>query len=311
MDFKKSEGPSLLPAIPGVLGLGEAAARIMARADTQQLNIELRKTLYWSLRLMQMREEIRSVARGIHGVQRVMFGFMDPEDEIDAFGVIIMASGEREDRDSGVLLIFAGDAAFPVRVRRVTEVPHQVSMPQPTTGSAGIWARSRVLSPRPVGPGVLTVKHVAGSTIGAHVPMTCGCAGRVADVAPSCIDGALVTCSCPVPSLRVVAPWMAVPGSTPVEFHGTASSAAIATHVTATTDILGIYSTPELPITLALAVHGAAGDSGALVSETTVGSTRAPVGLYWGQYVTPSGATGGLARHIGQVGTLMDMELLR
>jgi len=278
MDFSKSQGQDLLPNIPEALGLGEVALSVLTRADTQRLNSDLRKTLYWSLRLMELRDDIRRLARSVRGVQRVMYGFLDPVYEVDAFGVIIVASGEREDSDSGILSVVEGDTAFPVRVRRVTEIAHQVSMPQPTLGSAGIRARSRVSTARPIGPGVLTVKHVAGSTIGGHVPMTCGCAGRVEDVAPSCIDGALVTCSCWVPPLHVVTPWMAVPGSTPVEFHGTASAVAIVTHVTATTNILGIYNTPELPITLA--VHGAGGDSGALVTETTGGSTGAPVGLY-------------------------------
>lgn len=295
-----------MPPVVGTGRLGEAQPAFLEAIAT--LPSALGRTLFWALRLMQQREPVQRAWRAVPGAHRVAYGFLDPDHEQNAFGVIIFAAphvdGPQEPLELEPLLV--DDHRFPVVVRRVAERVHAGSgVPHPAAGSATIWARSR-LATRPVGPGSLTAKHVTGHTLGAPIPMSCGCTGRVVDVAPPCIDAAMVTCSCATQSLTTVSTLTLVPPGIPVEFSGSRTG-RVSTTVTATSDQLGIYGAPAFPIHLVLATQGTRGDSGALVTETV---TNRATGLYIGEYRNNKGVTGGIAQHIEQVCRIMDMELL-
>jgi hypothetical protein len=100
-----------------------------------------------------------------------------------------------------------------------------------------------------------------------------------------------------VPAL--IAPW------SDYEFSG-AASGPVRGKVTKITDTSGIFTSAHLPIRLWLSSHGTEGDSGALVRDSVSGD---PIGLYVGGYADPVGSAGGLAQHLYQATTLMDMEI--
>jgi hypothetical protein len=316
MNFERSKGPDLVPKEYAVEALGNA--RGLFELEAPAYSRDLQRTLFWALRLMQQRESVRRIATRVPGMKRVAFGFLDPEDEADAFGVIVFASPELQQRSEpseGIVDWLSVDGhSFPVAVRRVSEERHQYrSAPHPIKGTGGAWARSR-RSSGAIGPGALTAKHVVGSTIGQAVPMGCGCLGQVADVAPECIDVSLVSCGCaPTPTPPVLSACTVVPPGLSVRFRGIGTGGVIATTVTATTDVVRIYSDPGLPIIVILAHHGVPGDSGALVEEAPSaqgGARRSAVGIYLSSYAKASGTSGGLAQHAHQACLLMDMELL-
>jgi len=317
MDFAKSLGPSVLPPIPPTPALGEASREFSLESET--LSSGERTTLYWALRLMQAPES-QALAARIPGGNRLAFGFLDPEFEQNNFGVIVLAASGAESpvRGESELLspIVVDGHPFPAVVRRIVEqrqlAPPTVTFPK--IGSSAAWARSRITSTAPIGPGVLTAKHVTTHWLGTVCTLSCGCVGTVDDVAPECIDAALVRLPAQCPhnpppgaqwrKRRLVAPAAAV--------HLHAPSGIVRTTITATTNLLNLTTAPELPIRVLLANHGVPGDSGSLIEETRTGLA---VGLYMGKYTAPRagslGQTGGLAQHIGQVCELMQMELYK
>jgi hypothetical protein len=99
---------------------------------------------------------------------------------------------------------------------------------------------------------------------------------------------------------QLIAPW------SDYEFAGSASSGPIRGKVTKISDTNGIFTSEHLPIRIFLSSHGTDGDSGALVIDTASGH---PIGLYMGGYADPAGGTGGIAQHLFQATSIMDMEV--
>jgi hypothetical protein len=192
---------------------------------------------------------------------------------------------------------------FPVIIRRVSEYLHNPANPQNGTGAC--YGKSKVSS-RPLGPGILTAKHVVGSTIGTTIHLSCSCIGKVVDVAPDGIDAALVESPCSsqysirLNPMKHVAPWMDVTICT--------NTISILTKIVAITDTRGIFNSAILPVRIFLAASARPGDSGALVSEQSTGE---PVGIYMGEIMDASGQIGGIAQHAYQVAQIMDMELYK
>ena len=303
MDLSRSAGPALLPESYDVRTLG-AVGELFARSS-ESLEEVLRRSLYWTLRLTLASESVLPVVRATPGFRHLAFGFLDPEFEGDAFGVIIFAARsfqrtERPTESAGAIKVDGYE--FPVVVRRILETPHQ-AVPSPSGGTGACWARSRI-NANPIGPGILTAKHVVGNVLGVPIMLSCGCTGRLDDVGPDGIDAALVTSSCSragrqVMPRQLVAPWMDV-------YVEGESSGRRHTKVTAVSDTMGILNSASLPARVFLASAGRGGDSGAIVAEAR---SDDPVGIYMGGYSNPAGQVGGIAQHAYQVTQLMDMEL--
>ncbi len=306
MDIRRSKGPELLPRKYNVRALGNNE-ELFNRAS-EGLEEDLRLTLYWSMRLMLEAEGERNFARTVPGFKYIAYGFLDPEYEEDAFGVIIFAAlslGTQKELPSEVpSSIEVEDVRFPVVIRRIIETNHQYLESHPSGGTGACYAKSRVHGGS-LGPGILTAKHVVGSVIGVPVVLSCGCQAHVVDVGPDGIDAALVQSQCSQGHQQQMFPRHLVAPWTDVVFDGAASGHHY-TKVTAVTDTMGILNSSALPARVFLADKGRAGDSGALVADP---HSSEPIGIYMGEYNDLAGRTGGIAQHAYQAAQLMDMEL--
>lgn len=266
----------------------------------------LRRTLYWTMRLMvQVREELGgfgAFARTVPGLQYLTFGFLDFLPNGLEFGVSLLVASSDPGAPVHLTDLHLRERSFPVWIRPVRfnlHAPHN----SPALGTASCWARSRVKS-LALGPGLLTAKHVVGTHIGAAVQLDDGSVGHILDVAPDGIDAALVSSpelpgSRPVETQPFVAPWA------DVLLYGK-KSAPVSTQVTTVTDTMGILGAPEWPARITLARPGLPGDSGGLVIEQSTGSA---VGLYMGEFTDRSGRPGGICQHAHQACLIMDMEI--
>lgn len=305
MNIEKSKGPDLLSEKYDAEALGDAIDYFLRATET--LTEELSRTLYWAMRLMIETISGQKFARTVPGFRYTAYGFLDPEYEQDAFGIIIFAAPSifsEEVPQYELPSCFEVDGwEFPVVVRRVIERNHQFGS-HPSGGTGVCWARSRV-SGEAIGPGILTSKHVVGNVLGTPISLSCGCPGQVGDVGPDGIDAAIVVSPCSQATPRRLYPRQLVPPWLDVEFSG-ATSGTYYTKVTSVTDTKGILTSAHLPSRIFLAAPGRPGDSGALVRETNSGD---PIGIYMGEYSDPAGQRGGIAQHVYQATELMDMEL--
>jgi hypothetical protein len=278
--------------------------------------------LYWTIEtFLALREELDELARETPGFRFAAVGFLDPKYEPNAFGVALFSSQPagayqqaetRYLRIPGRLFRRRGEAEIrtPIVIRPCLVTQHALPTHHMALGTAACWAKSRIHSSTPIGPGVLTAEHVAGAIIGA--PVSFGTHhGKVLDVAPSGgIDAAVVSSPEPyngtqrLQTKRLVAPW------TDVQFSGMMTKQPpVQTKVTMTTDMLGILNSPRFPVKLILAGHGQSGDSGALVRELNGFNVGDGVGIYTDLFTNVAGQTGGIAQHLHQVVEVMDMEL--
>lgn len=298
MNWRKSSGPDLLPrhSPPGSLVPDPYISLLNAIQDTT-----LQHVMYWTVALASAFAE-HEIWRNIQGFRFAAFGFADPDFEEDAFGILAYGApipGRKDEK----ILVEAGEAKFPVFVRRSYELYHAVPTEHPALGTAGCWAES--FKPIIRGQvGLLTVKHVLqGAQPGSSIATTHG-VGTVLDVAPDGVEAALIAPSGPVPRhranldwLHLVAPW------TDVQFEGR-QSGRIHTKVTSVHDTRGSLS-PWTPIRIYLADRGMPGDSGALVED---GSSQG-VGLYMGEIRDLSGRFEGVGQHLGQAAHSMNLNL--
>jgi len=155
-----------------------------------------------------------------------------------------------------------------------------------------------------IGPGILTSKHVTGTTLGSKFTLSCGCTGTLSDIGPEGIDSALITSDCarittPLHARKLVAPW------TDVFFEGS-SSGIVTTKVTDVSNTMGIYHSNHLPSKVFIAPHGRPGDSGALIREI---DSKKAVGIYIGSLTSPAGHSFGFSQHAQQAVETMEMEM--
>jgi hypothetical protein len=302
VNIERSSGPDLLPRRYDVERL-EPRVREMFFVDTEWLTEELRRTAFWSYRLMDSFDTWEA-ARQIPGLIQPAFGFLDPDTELDGFGVIVLV---RRPINASLIAdipyrreLVVDDERFPIVIRPV-DVRAHISNPSGGTSACVATSRGRVH-----GPAYLTAKHVVGS-LGSVMTLSCGCTGNVCDVGPEGIDVALVESSCSVHVGNVVNAKMLVPPWLDVTTTG-ASSGNWQTKISAVSDTRGVLTSAHLPSRLFLAQAGRGGDSGALVTSVVDGE---PVGIYLGELADPSGRTEGIAQHCYQAVTLMDLELFK
>jgi hypothetical protein len=316
-DFSKSSGPDLLPEVSqeefelllhNVLeNYSGYLLRSFYEVRFQTIRAaKKRRTLYWSVRLfLELRPRYIELARQVPGFWQFAVGFLNPISEGNRFGVIALARAKTEFQEPIFLkpLRVRGES-FPVVVRNIEITEHAFPTGHPSGGTSTCWAKSRKSSSNPI-QGILTAQHVVGSQIGANV-IVGNSNEKVIDVAPSCIDAALVSSSQPsfttsMNTVAAVAPW------SNVEFTG-AASRTLTTTVTATTDQLGILQSPEFPVRVILAHPGRPGDSGALVIDQNTGHG---VGLYVAKAIDAANRPCGIAQHLEQVVQIMDMEVYK
>ena len=307
MNLELSSGPRLLPEKFDIQTLGPFIEEFLIEAE--RLTEDLRRVLFWTVRLSLACNPHEVYAKKVPGFKYLSIGFHDPETEDDSFGVILyscpsLPAGQYSEGKIQFPSLEVDGHEFPVVVRGITEHLHQ-SPPNPPGGTSSCWAKSRV-NGSPIGPGILTSKHVVGTipTLSSQLQLTCGCTGSVADIGPDGIDAALITSRCsrtasPLHTRKLVAPW------SDVFFEGS-SSGRVDTKVTDITDTRGILNSSSLPVRVFLAHHGRGGDSGALVRDSLNGYA---VGIYMGMYTDLAGNSGGFAQHAFQATELMDMEL--
>lgn len=318
-DFVSSRGPELLEKVEvdsfrSLLSEAFGSREVYSTLEEEVLSDikqrgELLRVLHWAMRLfLELRSRAAQVARKIPGFCQFAVGFLNPVTEKDAFGVIALVLSHERPAKQFIDLIEVNNRKFPIVVRSITLTEHASPTVHPSNGTATCWAKSRVSTPLPQ-EGILTAKHVTGTRLQARVKFNGGGVGRLVDMAPEGIDAAVVDTPETFPrspmrmrTIAAVAPW------TDVEFTGAGSGGLHRTKVTAVTDILGILSSPLLPVRVVLANHGSPGDSGALVLEP---KTSKAVGLYMAEFSDQAGRSGGLAQHMEQVVQIMDMELYR
>lgn len=318
MNINHSSGPEVLPEFTDYGSIEDYLFLLQNNYEVQE-TMGQRQSMLWAIKLMfEFKEKARDYYRSIPGLRGIAFGYLDPDYEVDDFGVILIGSDSYEGPDSGIQDRFINEQPyrsnildyvrlsekeFPIVIRRINKKYYSPSI-HPVQGTSGCWAKSRITSD-PIGPGFLTVKHVTGSKIGAPILLSNGRFGHVLDVAPQGIDAALISSTevfpgfLPRPIQRHIAPW------TDAYFMG-AASGYHHTKITAITDTFGILNTPSLPVRIFLADAGTHGDSGALIVND---ATKEAIGLLMGEYSNPAGQTGGFSQHLYQVKELMDMEV--
>ena len=243
-------------------------------------------------------------------IDTVAYGFLDPDTEADAFGVILYAGPEwwtpRISRPSpGRRLppIVIDGMHFPVVIRHYSFEPHMPTI-HPVGGRSTCWAETSTQQ-----VGILTAGHVVdGLTTLPNVDLVEAAGGIVTGTllarGPGGIDAAVVEPPQGVPGGRTpllidnwIAPW------SDVQLH--LGRRAVSTKVSAVTDTRGVLHA-QLPSRVFLAAAGKPGDSGAACSRQSDGAF---VGLYMGEMVTQANATEGVCQHLGQVRHTMNVSL--
>lgn len=156
IDLDATDGPDAVPAWTNEGALGAKGAEHFDRASAQFGNWDQSRLWYWSTRLL-LEARRRRRLQAIPGLHYVAAGFLDPHREATSgghFGLIAYLDGRARRSAAPALLepIELDGWTFPVITRSV-----EIQLQQPTTvpadGWASCWARTRVDSANPSGPG--------------------------------------------------------------------------------------------------------------------------------------------------------------
>ncbi|MGH9917822.1 MAG: hypothetical protein ACRD6W_02955, partial [Nitrososphaerales archaeon] len=284
-----------------------------------------RKSTYWTLVLFLLAHELlnQSVIPPGYPVD-VAVGYLDPQEELDAFGVAI--SIDSEDIPYAVLppeptpfysLPLVRDRS--VRVPRLEGWPDEygpmvvrrpreyVELHAPPSGFAGASAASYVRNAQTGSPlGLLGCRHVLPlAKVGAGVPIAGHPSQKVAAISDE-LDLAVVSSPTLVPSTprlaqRWPAQWL------PCEIEGNVST--VKTRIAQIANQWGVFSDPLLPVHVDLEASGQHGDSGAAVLDRSSATTRGVLGVYVGA-INNQGPTKGRSVHIQQIEKVMNLELV-
>jgi hypothetical protein len=239
------------------------------------------------------------------------FGFLDPDVEMDAFGVTVYATGSAprpsltRPTASGIIDHLMIDGyRFPVAVREYDFEPAAVTV-HPQNGRSTCWASSRSNGYS----GILTALHVVNvysnpNKIQLQDPTGAIVDGVLRDTGPAGIDAALVEPpygAPPTQTFLAVEPWPAPWSDVTVYLrHRT-----IATKITAVTDTRGVLD-PALPARIFTARAFVKGDSGSGCSQQ---SNSAYIGLLMGKVTTRAGVEEGVLQNLGQVESVLDLQM--
>jgi hypothetical protein len=313
-DFMDGSGggswPSVIEKLPSkydIRSLENDAEEYLISAE--KLNTNLRKSLFWSLRLMRAAESLNSLKK-LEEFYILSFGvFQRPNMTIREFGIIINFFNDAEinltlrEFPSSIII---DQNEFPLFFRRIDRKLHEFKS-NPPGGTGGCYARRNSVTDS---QGILTAKHVVGNQIGSKLKLSCGCAGEVICVGPDGIDSAIVSSNCYThtfssPKTKLIEPMKLIPPWLGVKFWGS-TSGWVNTTITSVTDTRGIYNTSILPSRIFLNKSGQRGDSGALIKSL---SDDIPLGIYMGEAINPSGGAEGLAQNLYQASIIMDFSI--
>ncbi len=242
------------------------------------------------------------------------YGLLNPDvDDRSGLGVLVYCEDGDQASDVVGSVGIDGGYDFPVVVRRVRSELLLGAPGGPSLNGASptCWARSR----RPNVPdGFLTAKHVLGPSPrpGMSVPLSGGGHSRLIDMAPDCIDAALLSHPISVKSAMTTAWYIPLSQAVEVDGHITGITPAVVTVTTNPKGALAPY-TGLSPISLRFIVSfaGQKGDSGALVHAPPYGPGEG-LGIYLGSW-SASGASGtvreGYCQHLEQIRRLMELDL--
>jgi hypothetical protein len=304
MADENSWWPNKLPDDYHTERLGKYEAQYSEAAE--YLERDLQKTLFWSLRLMMQVRNGGYFANRFKKYLYTAIGFFEKPDSTVGFGVVNytrwLAWPEREKKP----FVKIDGYEFPIVTNRIS-VKLNAFNSNPTGGTGACYALSKK-STSPIGPGVLTAKHVVGGRLGRRVTLSCGHTGIVKHVAPGAIDAALVVDEqCHYKKMKNVIPIRHVAPFSEATFWGR-QSGNVEARVKQITNTLDILDSPQLPVTIFLTKSGTGGDSGALVTD----NQGVPIGIYTGAFNNHTlGDSGGLAQHAFQVAEIMDMEFYK
>lgn len=284
-----------------------------------------RRSIYWTLALFVIAHELLNQAVLSPGYPvDVAVGYLDPQEEVDAFGLAISINSEDIPyevlppeptplyslpivRDRSVRLPRLDgwpDENGPVLVRRPREY---LELHAPPLGFGGASSASYVRDARTGSPlGLLGCRHVLPlAKLGARVPVA-GFPSQVVTAISDELDLAVVSSPTPVPSTpRLVQRWPAQ--WLPCEIDGNVSS--VTTRVAQVTNTWGVFTDPRLPVHVDLEAPGQHGDSGAAVLDASLGTAGGVMGVYVGA-INNQGPTKARSIHIQQVEKVMNLELV-
>jgi len=313
MNVENSSGPELLPQKfppPEALGSDRESYKAFRERLEEYSDFEQRAIL-WTVAL-QNAVESEGIERSIPGLERVSYGFGDPDFEEDAFGVIVYRAASTAGQDEATLIeepetsvIKIANLVFPVFTRSAVWDFHAMNV-HPANGTAACWAKSKKNSLKRKA-GLVTAKHVVGQhVLGNAVPLTKGY-GTLIDLAPEGIDAALVQVpksvfpheTVPLACETFIAQW------TDVQVIGRVSG-VFQTKIVEVTSSRGSlhYS---IPLRVFLAMPGQPGDSGSLViSDKGLG-----IGIYMGSVTNIANQQlEGFCQHLGQAADTLSLDLM-
>jgi hypothetical protein len=278
-------------------------------SSSTSLNQGLKKSLFWSMRLMQVTNGGYPFAK-IPGYKYTAYGFFRTKWSHEyQFGVIVYKDDNLFAKILFSLRNFirpysvytqADGEPFPVIYRSINERTHSFTC-NPVNGTGTCYV-SDITANSPTG--VLTAKHVTGTKRGKKIRLSCGGEAKVALVGEEGIDAAVVDSGCireHSKKAKEIFPEKFIPPFIEAEFWG-AISDVIKTRVEHVTDTRGVLNSAYLPVRIFLKEAGSDGDSGALVEGAK------PLGIYMGLYSSQGIGTGGIAQHLYQVTQIMQLK---
>jgi hypothetical protein len=228
------------------------------RNDLSSLGEGLLKSWYWTIRLSESVPQ-NGIEPRPPGFQWSAVGLVLPnESDIGRFGVIqyIDARVTQNDSPSEREPIVLEGNAFPVIERRIKVTLQQGrSIRVPREGSVS-RARTRV-GKDDQREGWLTAAHVVAGC--STVEYEDGSIGSVTDLAPGCIDAALISDQSLSPSTRTLSILQAVTAGIECSFTGL--SGTYMGHVTDVTTSLGVLTASALPVRIGLSQYGIADEN--------------------------------------------------
>lgn len=304
MPFENSAGLGLIPQFSPPHSYTRYIPAFVARSLSTYAE-QHRRTVQWTVALaVALQERYQDYPIGQWSLGREIFptiGFLDPDHEANAFGVIIHHSVEGGLVDQTASRSYFEQSLtiegqeFPV-VRRYSSLLLEASQLHPSGGRGTCMARRRR---RKKGreKWIVTAEHVVKGSDNVDIYDGHGSfveQGAVDTLASSGIDAATIRVASGsvgnrMVTMNPVAPWMDVELYTK---RGIRSG-----KVVSVSDIRGSLS-PLLPARVFISVYGRPGDSGAAVVEK--GTRSKLVGIYLGAMTTATGATEGVCQHAAQ-----------
>lgn len=259
----------------------------------EQGEAELYPGYAWSILAGQENEQLVGLERRYPFLDRVTFGFFEPEVEgRTGFGVVVYVDPPIDLLEHGELHDFYTDdpgaftvegQSFPVAIR-IAPQELEVSLTGPSQARTAVWATVHK-STNPL-RGWLLPYHAVGSK-NAAVTYSDGCNGRVVESFGRCWDAVLASSSHPTPPSTSILARDIIPPGLALQVTNQHGRQWLPTLVQVDVNI-GLIGYGKAPIRMTYDWNTSAkGDSGALVSDRR--TTPAPVAMHQGSSIMRDG----------------------